>query len=280
MKFSSLGKISRPLNPPATLPYILTNPEQNDILLPMKNVLGSWNKIGKGLLNLVYPLECQICKIELGPFKESCLCNECKGRIRLNLPPFCLKCGKSLINSTYTNAYCQDCMRTTYHFRRAWATGHYQGILKDCIHLFKFNGKLCLLPAFTELFLNFTKLYIKINEFDAIIPVPLHKTKIRERTFNQAELLANDFSRRNGIPVYADNLIKAKHTPPQTELSKEGRASNIKGAFKITDSSFLKGKNILLMDDVFTTGYTLNECAKILLEGGAGSVACLVLARG
>ena len=248
--------------------------------MPMKNVLAAWNKIGKGALNLIYPLECQICKVELGPFNEACLCHECKKKIRLNLPPFCLKCGKSLVASSNNGAYCQDCKFTSYFFKQAWAVGHYDGILKECIHLFKFNRRICLLPIFTELLLNFTKLYININAFGIIVPAPLHKTKRRERTFNQAELIAKDLSSKTAIPLQANNLIKVKHTLPQTTLSKKQRVLNIKGAFKVTDASVFKNKNILLIDDVFTTGSTLNACANALLDSGAKGVSCLVIARG
>jgi len=253
---------------------------ENGIVLLMKNALESWNKVGKSLLNLVYPLKCEVCKKELGPFGEACLCSECRNSIELNPPPFCSKCGKSLSGSTPSEECCHNCKNISYHFRQCWIVGHYDGVLKDCIHSFKFKGRLRLLPIFTELLLGFTKLHIDVSAFDIIVPVPLHKAKARERTFNQAELLAKNFSGRIGIPVYINNLIKAKHTPPQTKLSKKQRASNVSGVFKVVNPAVFKNKHLLLMDDVFTTGHTLNECAKILLEDGARSVTCLALARG
>jgi len=246
----------------------------------MNQTLFSFNKIGRCFLNLIYPSECQICKASLDPVRKECLCGDCKAKIRLNLPPFCAKCGRSLINSVTALELCNDCKSSNYHFRKVWAVGHYEGILKECIHLFKFNGKLSLAPLFNELFLNFASSYMKIALFDAIVPVPLHSSKIRERTFNQAELLAKNFGRKTKIPINTSCLIRIKNTSPQTELSKNKRFLNIKGAFGTKRSPLLKDKNILLVDDVFTTGSTLDECAKILLGDGAKSVECLVLARG
>jgi len=153
-------------------------------------------------------------------------------------------------------------------------------VLKEAIHSFKFGAHLRLLPIFTELVINFAMRYIDIDTFDVVVPVPLHKTKLREREFNQAQLLAKDFSDKKSLPINSWGLKKIRNTKPQTEFNKDKRRSNIKNAFKVTDSSCFKDKKILLMDDVFTTGSTLNECAKMLTESGAKSVECLVVARG
>jgi len=246
----------------------------------MKTAVNACSTIGKGLLNLVYPLECQICRVPLGPFKESSLCDKCKGKIRLNLAPFCIKCGRSLINSTKDNNCCRECSHRSYYFQRSWAAANYEGVLKEAIHSFKFGAHLRLLPIFTELVINFAMRYIDIDTFDVVVPVPLHKTKLREREFNQAQLLAKDFSDKKSLPINSWGLKKIRNTKPQTEFNKDKRRSNIKNAFKVTDSSCFKDKKILLMDDVFTTGSTLNECAKMLTESGAKSVECLVVARG
>ena len=226
----------------------------------MKMLLESCDKIGKSLLNLVYPIECEICKAGLGPYKEGGLCDECKSKIRLG-----------------ASSLCSD---NVYHFRGVWAMGSYGGILKECILLFKLGRRMMLLPGLIELLSDFAKLNIKIDEFDILVPVPLHRTKARERTFNQSELLAKGLSLKLGLTCHPNNLIKIKHLPPQSQLNKNQRALNIKGAFRVVDESLFKNKNILLIDDVFTTGCTLDECAKMILAGGAKGVSCLVVARG
>jgi len=226
----------------------------------MNTMLESCDKIGKSLLNLVYPLECQICRAGLGPYKEGGLCDECKSKIRLS-----------------TSTLYSD---NIYHFRNVWAMGIYDGILKECILLFKLGRRMMLLSGLVELLSDFARRNIKIDEFDMLVPVPLHRTKARERTFNQSELLAKGLSLKLGLPCHANNLIKAKRLPQQSQLNKEERASNIKGAFRVVDKSLFKNKNILLIDDVFTTGNTLDECAKMILAAGAKGVSCLVIAKG
>jgi len=226
----------------------------------MNTVLASCDKIGKSLLNLVYPIECEICKASLGPYKKEGLCDECKSKIRLCASP---------VRSD-----------NAYHFRNVWAMGSYDGILKECILLFKLGRRMMLLPGLVELLSDFARLNIKIDEFDMLVPVPLHKIKARERTFNQSELLAKGLSLKLGLTCRANNLIKIKHLPQQSQLNKKQRALNIKGAFRVVDESLFKNKNILLIDDVFTTGSTLDECAKMILRAGAKGVSCLVVARG
>jgi len=219
-------------------------------------------KAGKSVLNLIYPNGCLICKTPLGPFGNAGLCIVCKNKMALAEP--------TRIRGA----------RDGFYYQKCWAVGRYEGTLKECIHLLKFQGQRSLLPLLAELLLNCASRHIKAEEFDLIAPVPMHKTKLRERGLNQAAALAIGFSGGTGIRLCAHNLIKIRHTPPQSQLCKTERGSNLKGAFRVKDPSAFKDKKVLLIDDVFTTGYTLNECAKILLKNGASSVACLVLARG
>jgi ComF family protein len=242
--------------------------------------LTPWHKLGKSLLNLVYPLECRVCKRGLNPYVTVPLCQECKAALRMNLPPFCLKCGKSLPIAGGNQCTCHECRYASYAFERNWAATQYEGVIKECIHALKFNGYINLVPFISELLLNFARLHSNLAAFDLIIPVPLHPTRQRERTFNQAELIAKGFSQDAKVPMDADVLAKTKHTPPQTQLSKEQRQYSSNGAFSVTDPSLVHHRKILLIDDVFTTGSTLNACARALRENGAQGVWCLVVARG
>jgi ComF family protein len=114
---------------------------------------------------------------------------------------------------------------------------------------------------------------------DVIIPVPLHPQRLREREYNQSLLLANRLSRQTGIPLLLACLLRIRPTVPQTSLSKKERLTNLRGAFSVSKPAYIQGKRILLVDDVFTTGTTLNECAKTLRRAGSGHVYGLTLAR-
>jgi ComF family protein len=114
---------------------------------------------------------------------------------------------------------------------------------------------------------------------DMLAPVPLHKKRLRQRGFNQALLLAAAIGQRFGIPLSCDNLVRVRYTRPQVELSAGERAANVAGAFALRRPAEAAGKSILLIDDVFTTGATLNECSRVLKEAGAASVTALTLAR-
>jgi ComF family protein len=114
---------------------------------------------------------------------------------------------------------------------------------------------------------------------DVAIPVPLHKKRLRQRGFNQSLLLAHGVSERFMIPLNYDNLIRSRYTRPQVELSGIERAENVRGAFNLLRPAEICEKKILLIDDVFTTGATMNECAKVLKDAGASTVTVLTLAR-
>jgi len=246
----------------------------------MNSALSAYDKIGKSLINLIYPNQCEVCRAALGPFKKTGLCNICRDRIKLIQLPSCGLCGRQLKKNTGSMKHCRDCVNADFYFERNWAACRYNGVLKECIHLFKFKDRRNLLPVFGELMVSFARRHIRLSDFEQIVPVPLHRAKIRERGFNQAGALAGAFSKNVSIPCATGCLIKVRRTHPQNELSKEKRMQNLKGAFRVSSPSLLKNKSILLIDDVFTTGSTLNECAGAALASGARRVECLVLARG
>ena len=114
---------------------------------------------------------------------------------------------------------------------------------------------------------------------DIVLPVPLHPKRLKERGFNQSGLLAKEFSRMQGLPVSFDLLIRKNWTEPQTRLNRKERLENVKGAFSLCDASAVRGRRVLLIDDVFTTGTTLSECAKTLKKAGASEVHVLTVTR-
>ncbi len=135
------------------------------------------------------------------------------------------------------------------------------------------------MKVFSKLMYPALQTLFQDHSMDLIVPVPLHIRRLREREFNQALLLARELSKRTGIPYHERTLRKIKDTPFQTALKGRERRKNVKGAFHVEKREEIKGKTILLVDDVYTTGATVNECARTLLKGGAARVAVLTLAR-
>jgi len=163
-------------------------------------------------------------------------------------------------------------MKTPPLFSKVIYYGIYEGILRKAIHLLKFERvKRLALPA-AELLWE-----LPLPAADCIVPVPLHSSRLREREFNQTTLISRHLSRYSGIPLLPDVLKKEKETLPQTDVTGKERLKNVKNAFSATDDA--KGRSIILVDDVITTGATVNECARVLRKAGAGSVTVLALAR-
>jgi ComF family protein len=144
------------------------------------------------------------------------------------------------------------------------------------MRLFKYNKKVALADALGALMSRAT---IEPAHIDMIIPVPLHPTRLRNREYNQSLLLADRVSRARHIPLSYDNLVRIRETAPQTELSRAVRLKNLRRAFAVRRPQDVSGKQILIIDDVFTTGTTVNECAKILRKAGASQVYVCTLAR-
>ncbi|MEA3328186.1 MAG: ComF family protein [Candidatus Omnitrophota bacterium] len=213
----------------------------------------------KGLANLIYPLYCQVCKSKLDPANTRYLCENCWSKIKKS---------RAVPASGHN-----------YFFHSLWSIGRYQGVLKDCIRLFKYNKKSFMAKPLGELMNNFIAGHLDRRAIGLIVPVPLHSSKLRERGFNQSLELAVQISKRSSLPLSSSSLYRKRPTISQTELSKQERLINVKAAFAVKNSLVLK-KQVLLVDDVFTSGATANECSKTLLEAGACAVSVLTLARG
>jgi ComF family protein len=161
----------------------------------------------------------------------------------------------------------------------ARALGAYEGSLREAIHRWKYEGKIHLTPFFTEWMAEGLNRYWEPASLDLLIPVPLHTQRLRERGFNQALLLVKELSLRTGIPYRKTILQKKKSTLPQVNLSGAEREKGLRGAFQTIGKEELLEKSVLLVDDVYTTGATVNECSKVLLRGGAERVDVLTLAH-
>ena len=194
--------------------------------------------------------------------------------------PRCPRCGRPFPSSVALHHspthQCGTCRKRPPAFTQAWSLFPYQTPLKEAITLFKYQGKLALAQPLTQAMIPALP---ALPPLDGIIPVPLHPRRLREREYNQAHLLAHRLGQELGIPLILASLLRIRPTPPQTSLPKKARLTNLRKAFSVTSPALIKGQRILLVDDVFTTGTTLHECAKTLRQAGSGPVYGLTLAR-
>jgi ComF family protein len=231
-----------------------------------------------GLVDILFPPACILCKMSISlNYKKTQVCHACQDSIKKNNPPFCGKCSRPLKNPL--RDFCKICEHQSLHFDHAWGACRYDDTMKRLIHLFKYGQKTALRHLFFSLINDFVQNYnIKIRSFDHIIPVPIHPTRLRERGFNQSELIAQIISDNYHIPLSKNSLIRIRHTPNQARVSKKERWTNTYQAFRIKQPFHLTNKNILIIDDLYTTGATSCEIARILKNAGAGKVCILTLA--
>ena len=234
-----------------------------------------------GLKDIIYPKTCLICKQDLASnCVDELVCVKCWTSIKKNPPPFCHRCGRNLDRKSLADTLCSACLKNRMHFDRAFAPCIYEGPIKDLIHEFKYNNKDYLAATLSSLMVDFIREYdVPISSMDVIIPVPLHPARLREREFNQAELLARNIAPLFTKIVSTNNLVRLRHTRTQAELEGSDRLINVKDSFAVKMPDLIKGKNILLIDDVMTTGATSSEASRALKSAGANTVFVLTLAN-
>jgi ComF family protein len=234
-----------------------------------------------GLLNLVYPKSCLACKDRMKTSsQDELICGRCWGNIKRNLPPFCHSCGRQLDKKNFSKNICPACQKVRLHFDRAFSPFIYTGAIKELIHEFKYKNKDYLGAVLSKPMIEFIKEYsLPMDFLDFIIPMPLSEAKMREREFNQAEVLSRHIADEFKKCVFSDILVRHRNTKTQTELEINERFLNVKGSFAVTRHADIKGKNLLLVDDVLTTGATSSEAALTLKKAGANVVFVLTLAN-
>jgi len=230
------------------------------------------------ILDCLFPPVCLSCGQLIGKGENRIICEDCLSGIKPLSPPFCSICGLPLLQGEL-NRPCGDCLINPPAFLLARSLGKYTPPLLSLIHAFKYQGNRTLGKFLGRLMAEHTYPDINFPQFDMVIPVPLHPRKLRERTFNQALILAREVALKHSLQLNFSILRKEVETKPQVSSRKEERAANVRGAFAVTDGKALKGKKVLLIDDVFTTGATANECARVLRKNGAEAVSVLTLAR-
>ena len=234
------------------------------------------------LINMLLPKSCAVCRKSLKDNAiDGLICQDCWGRIKNNTPPFCTRCGRH-IDKTSGVKICPRCRRNDLNFDRAFSPCLYDGVLKELIHKFKYQNKDYLGKSLSRLLIDFIKEYeLPVNFIDAVVPIPLHERKMREREFNQSEVLGEAIAREFNIELLKDGLFRVRDTVSQTDLADKERWTNIKDCFAVDMriQNKIKGRNLLLVDDILTTGATCSEAASTLKKTGAGVVFVLTLAR-
>jgi len=219
-------------------------------------------------------------------FTKQFVCRSCIPALSRIQSPVCTMCGTMFVSREGQNHVCGNCHKTPKQFTTARAAAVYDDLLATAIHRFKYKGKTMLAKPLGRILLFAFLHYFSKQDIDMIIPIPLYPKKLRQRGFNQVFLMIHDWEKQltayecpSRIRICKNTLQKSRHTDSQTGLNQKERISNIKNSFHIKNQSDLSGKNILLVDDVYTTGSTVNECARVLKKAGANRVDVLTLAR-
>lgn len=195
------------------------------------------------ILGLLFPARCAICRAAGGDV----LCRACESKI-------------VMIDRKEGDVF---------------SVGAYEGVLEKAIKLLKFRGKKSLALPLGRLLADHNPYFCA----DAVIPVPLHGKRLKERGFNQSSLISAPLSERMGIPILNDVLVRKKDTKHMFGLGRRDRKQNLEGAFEVARPYVIRGASLILVDDIYTTGFTAAACRKVLLESGAASVKALVLSR-
>lgn len=229
------------------------------------------------ITNLIFPPRCLNCGEEL--YNKTGLCIKCFKKLNFITSPKCDICGYpfEIDMSEDKNLICPNCLKKNFKFNKARSVFTYNDITKKLILAYKHSRHIELAPFFSKIMLQAGSELLK--ETDLIIPVPISKLRLIKRGYNQSSLLAKHIGKHKKIKVSFNNLIRYKHTAYQGNMHIKQRRENVRNAFVIKNANKIRNKNILLIDDVFTTGATINECIKTLKKAGANKVFALTIAR-
>jgi competence protein ComFC len=233
------------------------------------------NEVKRKLIGLLYPkrIKCCVC----GRDAKEAVCSTCLSQLEYIEGRVCLKCGKG-IDDEYDANICPDCKRADKNFDMAFSCFEYKDMGKTIIHKLKYEN--CKEVAQTLGRLMIQKIAEESINLDAIVPVPIHKSKELKRGFNQAQLIAEEIAASVGLPLW-DCIIRTKVTTDQFKLDKVNRNLNVHNAFCINLLyNNVKYENVLLVDDVYTTGSTVDECSRILKQQGAKRIFVITAATG
>ena len=237
---------------------------------------GAAAKLGTQVLDVLFPRTCMLCG-EAVPGDEA-LCSACSGRFEKITGPVCTRCG-AVFNSPHGGDHmCGDCIAGRVHYDCARSAVVYAGELRRAVQQFKFNRRSMFAEPFAELLSDRCGPIGPHRGYAALVPVPLHPQRLCDRGYNQSLLLALRLGRKWNVPVERDYLRRTAWSVPQASLRRSQRRRAVRGVFTCSSSCYA-GTRLLLIDDVFTSGATVDECARTLKHYGAAAVDVLTVAR-
>ncbi len=228
----------------------------------------------ENLLDLLYPRRCPVCH-GIAP-RDRRICGECRKKLPVITSARCRKCGKPVADR---QVLCSDCMRVRHLYTQGAGIFRYDDVMRSTVAYFKYKGRQEYGETLGRLMLESSRDLLALWKPDAVIPVPVHAARLAERGYNQAELLAAPLSEGSGIPLVRDLLVREERTKAQKKLGAEDRRRNLSGAFRCARGKAVPGR-VLLIDDIYTTGSTVDACAGTLLKAGAFQVFFLTLCIG
>ena len=242
-------------------------------------VVNAVKTYASSLLDMIYPRRCVGCNgvVDSG---ANLICWNCTTRIPFITLPFCFQCGDPVAGQVDSSYVCRHCSENIPSFDKARSVARYRGLLKDMLCEFKYAGALWMRRDLAAWLLTCLQSQFDTRSIDVVTCVPLHPVKQRDRGYNQAALLAKDVSSLIGKSFSSKMIRRIRHTPSQTNLTARQRRDNVLGAFACRVPDNLRLSRALLIDDVMTTGATVNECARVLKEAGVSRVEVVTVARG
>lgn len=232
------------------------------------------------ILDFLLPTSCAYCNYPVEDSGVPFFCSSCWADFSSIDGPACPSCGRPFDSpetlSHSPHHLCLTCRQALPAFDQALSIGYFEGPLREAIHQFKYRPCRALGKPLAAWMAGKIR---PVSDIDYIMPVPLHTARLRLRGFNQALVIAHELSMAFSLPLSYDNLSRVRSTRPQVELAGEERIKNVAGAFALRRLDELKDRNVLLIDDVFTTGATMNECATVLKNAGVSRVTALTIAR-
>jgi ComF family protein len=233
----------------------------------------------KALLDILFPPLCHGCKAFIPDAGELHLCAGCLADSPVVTSPHCTLCGLPFLTDGGIDHRCGGCIDEPPSFTAARAAVLFEGPVRELIHRFKYGKKVQHSRPLALLAAGELGEFVTASAADLIIPVPLHIKRLRQRGFNQAVLLGEILAKKWRLPLSRNNLRRIRWTEPQINLSASERRHNVRGAFAVRDAAAVRDRRIILVDDVYTTGSTVSECARTLKKGGAAEVFVITVAR-
>lgn len=236
--------------------------------------------MGGHLLDVLYPRVCPICG-DVSDRRDRSICWKCFSALPLNSArgACCAICGKIPDGVIEGDFICETCVGERPAFDMARTAMPFRSEARELIHALKYRHGLWLAPDLGDILEGCARAYFDVHAIDGVLPVPLNIRKFSSRTYNQSELLARELSNRVDVPLECRALARVRSTPSQTRLTAEERRRNVAGAFAVRDASLVRGRTLLVVDDVMTTGSTFSEIAAVLKAAGAWRVLALAIAR-